>query len=409
MNSKLNLNSRKEVKGVDINVSQLSRDLGISWNTAKKIVTGNTERKPRVFNGPYILDEFKDIIDSKLSKYDCTGTSIFYFISKNGYEGSKSTVLKYVSLKKDELRTKAAYLVEHTPGLLAQVDWKESMTLYTKNHEPITINVFLYVLAFSKFKYIELTPDRTQNTLFKSIINAFLYSGSKVPTEIWFDNMKTVVDSHDINTGEVIFNSKFLEFSKNASFTPIACKPYRPCTKGIAENLAKIMERLRAFNEEFETYDDLFKIVRELNTDLNNEVSSSTNEKPINMYREKEKEYLSSINTDQFNYKSNRPVRLVDNASMVNFNSNKYSVPTMYIGELVEIDVQDSEIHIYYSGKEISCHQISGKHINYRKEDLIDILPSIYKNASKETIEKMAEDRLKGLDLKHNKNKENKK
>ena len=73
--------------------------------------------------------------------------------------------------------------------------------------------------------------------------------------------MKTVVDSHDINTGIVTFNQKFTEFAKDAAFTPIACLPYRPQTKGEAEYAAKHMNRIRPYNNEFQNLDELSRIV----------------------------------------------------------------------------------------------------------------------------------------------------
>ena len=44
-----------------------------------------------------------------------------------------------------------------------------------------------------KMKYITLTWDRKQDTLFECLKDAFEYTEG-VPKEIWFDNMRTVVD-----------------------------------------------------------------------------------------------------------------------------------------------------------------------------------------------------------------------
>lgn len=123
----------------------------------------------------------------------------------------------------------ATIRVETTPGLQGQVDWKESLTLISRGGDKYTINIFLFILSYSKYKYIELTINRVQSTLFRCMTNCFK-TLEGVPEEIWFDNMKTVVDEHDINTNKVKFNAKFSEFAKNMMFTPIACKPLRPCT-----------------------------------------------------------------------------------------------------------------------------------------------------------------------------------
>lgn len=390
---------RKEVKGVKLNISEYARNNGVCWSTAKKMVN-NVTRKKRVSKKPSKLSEFMDIIINKLENYACSATSIYLFIKEKGYKGSKSLVIKEVQKIKKTLLKKATLRVETTPGLQGQIDWKESLTLLSKDKTPYKVNIFLYILSYSKFKYIELTIDRIQTTLFRCIVNAFKYCGNRVPDEIWFDNMSTVVDKHDINTNEVFFNQKFLEFSKNATFKPIACKPYRPCTKGLSENLAKVMDRLKVYNEEFEDYEDLRKIVIKLNEDLNNEVSQATNEVCKQRFESKEKEYLNVVNLDQFNYDSNRQVRKVSNESMINYNHSKYSVPTYLINELVEIYVDEDKniLHIYYSGKEVASHTLSNNKFNYRKEDLKEILKTTFRNASEEKIEEMANRRLQGLD-----------
>ena len=63
------------------------------------------------------------------------------------------------------------------------------------------------------------------------MIAAFKYYGG-VPHEILFDNMKTVVDHAKSSFAKTVFNDKFEVFAKDMGFTPIACRPYRPQTKG---------------------------------------------------------------------------------------------------------------------------------------------------------------------------------
>lgn len=387
-----------EVKGIKLNISGYARENNISWATAKKILNGNTARKKRVTKKESKLAPYYEIIEYKLLNYFCSATAIYYFIREKGYDGSKSLVIKHVKKLKKLLHKKATIRVESTPGLQGQVDWKESMTLVSESGEEFTINIFLYILSYSKFKYLELTIDRTQPTLFNCLINAFRYCDG-VPEEIWFDNMRTVVDKHDINTNVVTFNSSFLEFSKNCQFKPIACRPFRPCTKGIVENLAKIMNRLKVYNEEFSSYDELESIIRKLNENLNNEVSQATGKVCIEMFNEEEKEYLCRINLDQFSYKTNRQVRKVSKESMINYDSHKYSVPVEYIDKLVETEVINDSLHIYYSGKEISCHELSENRYNYHKEDLKQILYDAFPGKSDIEIEKMANNRLEKFDL----------
>ncbi|MFT8450531.1 hypothetical protein [Lentilactobacillus hilgardii] len=73
-----------------------------------------------------------------------------------------------------------------------------------------------------------------------------------MPKEIWFDNQKVVVDHHKSNFGKQVFNETFVEYAKDAGFKPIACRPFRPQTKGKVEALARTTQRIKVYNHEFE-------------------------------------------------------------------------------------------------------------------------------------------------------------
>ena len=64
---------------------------------------------------------------------------------------------------------KATIRVEHTIGLSAQVDWKEQVTMTDRNGVSYTFSIFLYVLPYFKFKFLKLTLDQKQDTLFKCL------------------------------------------------------------------------------------------------------------------------------------------------------------------------------------------------------------------------------------------------
>ena len=203
------------------------------------------------------------------------------------------------------------------------------------------------MLGNSRYKYIELTFDQTQQTLFKCMINAFHYFGGTTK-EILFDNMKTIVDQVKSDFNDVVINNKALQFSKDAGFKIVTCRPYRPRTKGKVETLAKIMNRLKAYDYEFDSIDNLELVVEQLNYELNyEEKSQATNEIPKVLF-DKEKEYLTPVNyelldshcTMQKQYK-------VSNESMITYHGIKYSVPIQYVGkQLTVIDNETLSLYI---------------------------------------------------------------
>ena len=86
--------------------------------------------------------------------------------------------------------------------------------------------------------------------------HAFEYFGGTTE-EILFDNMKTIVNHTKSSFQNVILNSKAEQYAKDDGFKIRTCLPYKPRTKGKVETLAKIMNRLKAFNKEFKDLKEL--------------------------------------------------------------------------------------------------------------------------------------------------------
>ena len=57
------------------------------------------------------------------------------------------------------------------------------------------------------------------------------------------------------------------------------------------------MDRLKAYNNEFDNIYDLYAIIEELNTELNNEIVQGLGQTPNERF-EKEKSTLTSVNLD---------------------------------------------------------------------------------------------------------------
>ena len=355
------------------------------------------ERKKR----PSKLDPYREIIQDKI-KDQCSAYSIFKFIEHKGFGGSYSLVKTYCRQIKQAKVHKATVRVEHSPGLSAQVDWKEDMRLISNQGEIFEFNIFLYVLPYSKKKYVTLTFDRKQDTLFECLDDAFYQTGG-VPKEIWFDNMKTVVDHSRSQFSKPHFNEHFYAFSKDAGFTPIACRPFRPQTKGCVEALARTVDRLRVYNHEFYDAVELCHLVNNLCVELNNEVSQSTDQTPDDRWRTNEKEHLHPLPKNLLSpYFEDFIRRKVTKEAMVIFRKCRYSVAPRYIGKEVEIELSDKEdqVQIYYNGELIRSHPLTTKQLNYHEEDYFQILKSdVMSHKEDDEIRAYTRESLKQYDL----------
>ena len=353
----------------------MARIMGCDPRTVKRYLEGYEPKKKRKILKKSKLDKFKETIISKL-EIGCTSMAIFKFIQKDGYTGSYSLVADFVQKHKEEQIKKATIRFETAPGLQAQVDWKENLKMISKHGELFEVNIFLMVLGYSRTKFVKLTSDKTQKTLFKCMNEAFKYFGG-VPKEIVFDNMATVVDRANSRIGNVKLNTKFVQYSKDIGFNPITCRIYRPQTKGKVESLAKLVNRLQVYDHEFETYEELEKIVKIFMKEINNEISQGTNMKPIERLAKETKYLLPLPNQEVLNAYTTSPKEYkVSKESMITYKGQKYSVPTYLIGKSVSVKETDEYIHIYYITNLITKHKKSKKFLNYHKEHIVDILKS---------------------------------
>lgn len=388
--------------GEKMNKSALARQYGCCWETIDKRLNPEKykqEKKKRIYTS--ILDPYKEIIDAKIEKQNIPATGIYFLLkTKYEYTGKYGIVRKYVSSKKEDIITTLTIRFETIKGYQSQVDWKEKMKLHDTDGNEYIVSIFLIVLGYSRHKYIELTFDQTQPTLFKCLTNAFKYFGGTTQ-EILFDNMKTIVDHARSEFTDVVINSKAMQFSKDAGFQIITCRPYRPRTKGKVETLAKIMNRLKAYDYEFKDINDLNNVVNTLLYELNYEEKSQAIDEIPKVLFEQEKEYLIPVNIDILdNYRIPDKTYKVSNESMITYKGIKYSVPIQYVGKQITVLEENNLLYLYYNAEFICSYEKNEKFkYNYKKQDYIDILKhSAFKEKTEDDIEKYIEKNLNSLD-----------
>ena len=389
--------------GEKINKSETARQYNCCWRTIDRKLNPNKykkEIKPRIYHSK--LDQFKNIIDEKIEEANIPATGIYFLLKeKYDYNGKYGIINKYVSSKKKSIINNLTIRFETIKGYQSQVDWKEKLKLCDIYGNEYIVSIFLMVLGNSRYKYIKLTFDQTQATLFKCMNNAFDYFGGTTE-EILFDNMKTIVDHAKSNYTSVIINSKASQYSKDAGFKIVTCRPYRPRTKGKVETLAKIMNRLKAFNKEFKDSDELNEIVKRLNYSLNfEEKSQATNEIP-NILFQKEKEYLIPVNIDILKtYYIQEKTYKVSNESMITYKGIKYSVPIQYVNKQITVLDEDNVIHLYYNAKLIYSYNKNKKYkYNYKENDYLEILKnSSFNDKTNQEINEYINNNLKSMDL----------
>ena len=216
-----------KIKGDKVNFAAIARQYNCDYRTVKRYYQQRDgtipERKARVVRKK--LDGFESIIQEKFLTFNAPAKAIFYLLKdKYGYTGSYSTIKRYTHELKEQKISEATIRFETSPGLQCQIDWKEELKLENKEGDVFEINIFLAILGYSRLKYIELTTDKTQPTLFRCLTNAIKYFGG-TPQEFLFDNMRTVVDQSRTQYSNPVYKTHFISSPRMLGLFLLAVLP----------------------------------------------------------------------------------------------------------------------------------------------------------------------------------------
>lgn len=378
------------------NFSELARMYGCDRRTIKKYYDGY-EGKPKHHNKPSKLDCYEELIAQKLSIKGTTVKAVYeFFISEvDSSIGTYSNFNKYIKSKglKPRRAEKGHPRFETSPGVQAQVDWKEDVSIANKYGEIFTFQVFDYKLGHSRYCHFTYKLYKTRQDVIDCLIDSFKAAGG-VPKEILFDNMASVVD---INGKHRRVNDKIKAFANDFGFKVKLCKPRHPFTKGKVEAINKFLDWLRPYEGEFETEEELIAILKKVNEKVNTYICQETGVPPLLLFQ-KEKEYLKPLpnKTIVESYQNHNRQTTVRKDSMISYMNNKYSVPFEYIGKPVNIRVNSDKLEIFFGTELIATHELSTKKLNYAKEHYVQLLSHYVKD--NDAVAKMAEENLRQMD-----------
>lgn len=376
------------------NYSELAREHECDRRTVKKYHEGYSG-KPTNRNKISRLDKYKEEIKEKLDLPGSTvkGTHQF-FKNKDKDIGNYSNFYQYCKRKKliKHKNNKFHPRYETDYGKQLQFDWKEDIKMFNKYGEIFEFNIFSSTLSASRLHVFIYSKYKTRIDVQKCLVKTFQYIGG-IPEETLTDNMSSIV-----NTKEKKFIKEFITFSKDIGFEPKKCKPRHAYTKGKDESCNRFMSWLVPYNGEFETEEELIKIIEEITRKVNQEVNSTTGVTPIMLFQ-KEKEHLKPLPSNKIinSYLYDNNTVKVSNESLFYYKGSKYSVPIKFINHTLNINEENNKLYVYYNRELITIHDISENKINYKEEHYKEGLNSILKNKEQNEIEKIAKSNLELL------------
>lgn len=263
-------------------------------------------------------------------------------VSEHGFTGGERTVRQYVSRLRHNFQELFIPL-EFDPGADAQCDWGEAQ-VYMED-KLIPVQVFCMKLAYSGKPFVMAFPTQRQEAFFEGHQQAFhWYQG--VPARVSYDNL-TVAVQKVLRGGKREEQQAFTAFRSHHLFESHFSMPRHPQEQGRVENLVGYMRRNYFVPvPRVSSYEELNLMLLER---LREDDSRITAGKEISIGEAWEQEKGKLLPLPRIHYQCcvSRPVK-ANHLSLVNFDSNRYSVPVEYgTGKLT--------LHAYAWKVEVAC------------------------------------------------------
>jgi len=331
-------------------IRALCRHFKTSRNAVRRILRAHQDRRdtghealPGKLRRASKLDGFTQEIRKLLDTYpDLTAVRIHEEIRQKGYTGGIS-ILRDLLRGLRKPRREPVIRFETEPGRQGQMDWSPYTLSFTRTGRS-TVQCFSYILCYSRRQYIDFTDRHDFYSLIRRHQDAFAHFQG-VPRECLYDNEKTIVLRWEC--GRPVFNPAFTAFITHYQCKPVACRPASPQSKGKIEAPFRYIERNLLGGREFQDMQDLRATARwwlREKSDLH--IHDTTKRSPIDLFVQEEQAALQVLPRHPYDT-AEVALRVCGDDSCVEFETNRYSVPSGHIADILSIKATEQEILIY--------------------------------------------------------------
>lgn len=325
-----------------LSIRQIAARLKVGRKRVSDILNGNSLSS---IHKEFILDRYQRLIQEWLSQYPrLKATQIFDRLGPYGYQGSYVSVVRFLRQLRPQSH-KAYHALEFLPGQEAQVDW-----FFFKHERLGTLAGFLYVLSYSRYAWGMFYPRHSFEFFLDGHIRSFEHIKG-LARQHRYDNLKSVVLSHEPT---VQYNPQFLDFARFYSFSIYLCNPYSGNEKGRVERLIRDI-RIFLYGETFESIQELNHKFHQWLTRRNQTLHRSTGKTPLELLAQ---ERLLSLPQLPYIPSRNIPV-LVSKTAYVEFETNRYSVPSTCASKKALLIAYPEKIEVRIDFKTVARHERS--------------------------------------------------
>jgi transposase len=267
---------------------------------------------------------------------------------------------RFCDLLQDHMKLNNAVMhFVHTPAKLLEVDFAGDMLHYVdpSTGELIACPVYVAVLPFSGYGYVEALPDAKLPQVVKALNHTINYFGG-VPLTVKSDNMRQWVSKSC--KYEPVFTDMLEQWANHNNIALLAARPYKPKDKPSVENNVKITYRriyaaLR--NHTFHSLSELNKAIKEKldqHHQLNFQKKTFSRQE---LFDGQEKTLLQPLPESAYSIRHYTKAKVQKHYHvLVGEDGHFYSVPYRYIGKEVRIAYDQDTVEIYHESQRIAVH-----------------------------------------------------
>lgn len=370
------LNIMKEA-GIKPNFSEVARRYGVDRHTVSKYWNGGGEQPADGRSGrESCFDGLRAEIEGRAQLPGVTAKGIHEWLLDR--HASDERKLAGYNAFTHWLRTRGVEVgvpgeveahprFETAPGEQLQFDWKEDLLMHGRDGTEYAFNVFSATLGYSRLHVFVRTPARTRDDLLRCLFLTIALLGGVC--RLWLtDNMSAIATIG--GDGSRRRDPRVARFAREAGFELVLCRVRTPQTKGKDESANRFLSRLRAYEGDFDGWDELDGIIARIQRRSNEEPNETTGLPPQLLFARGEKDALAPVgNLGLLESMLGDVTRQrVPSTMLVRAAGREWSVPRRCIGREVRCVLQPGGRLSVFDGDDlVASHDttVPAKPVNY--------------------------------------------
>lgn len=259
--------------------------------------------------------------------------------------------------------------VERKAGAAIEVDWAGPtlMVVDPVTGESATVYLFVAVLPFSRYAFVEPALDMREATWLRCHVAMYEWFGGSTPRLVP-DNLKTGVVRHP-RDGEIVLNDRYRALADHYSTAVLPARVRHPKDKPSAENTVwhATMALIGAMRDRvFASLPELRDAIREWLAVYNATPFQKREGSRLSVFEQMEKPLLTPLPAIRFDVTEWVYSRKVQANCHVAYRNNWYSAPYTYVGRKVDVRVCADRLEIWADGERVSSHPLFPEHVRNR-------------------------------------------